>query len=437
MKMTKSQQQEAFERFISKVIKARTPDQVREDDEKRNHLTNMMNAHRSAKDDKRSYSYSYRYTEESLIEKWPCPLFPSDGRKAVSIGTSEFSWPAKKPCPVLNTERWTELVFYSLIGVAYSRTPVDLFKNYEAHDSEAEDDLYLFHLISFNEGLKTHAFKLGRSGNVNQRMTTFRSSSGCCVIPVLILKGAGKIEPLVHKCLADRGIKGPLSEFYFSQNLPHVLLAIAVMFQQTFKLDFCLEIQRSIDVCAARFARKKDDSSYFYNIDCRVGCELETLANTVHPSFSGVAYGTLVECAPSQDTESLEIAAHNGDGMLRLLFGDRFSHAVRHRRSVGEEWPVLDMCYSRGDIVFLSQLPFLSLNLLNRFLASLRVEFKPLIKKGCKHTDVYVFSDLADAFTMPSFPREALNLIPEAFRCAEMGVDLITIANSFGHHDKD
>ena len=324
-------------------------------------------------------------------------------------------------------------MLYSLLGVAYSRTPVDLFKDHEAFSDGAKDDLYIFHFVSFNVELQSQVFKVGRSNDPMKRLATFRGSSGCAVMPVLILKGAGEIEPLVHKALSDRGVKGALSEFYFPQHLSAVLLTVAAVFQSQFHLDFCLEIQRSLDVCAARFSCKRDDIDYFDDFDCRVGEQLQSLANTMHPSFSGAPIQQLLECAPSQDTLSLDFGEHNGSGVLHLFFGPDFAKKVR-KRTRGLD--LLDVGYFRDDIDFLSEMPLLSLNLLVRFIASLRLELRPILYGDHADSDNYSLGELIAGFEHVSFPCTALGLIPSALRCAEMGVDLIEIKRGFDRYEK-
>lgn len=437
---TNSKDIDAFSEFISQITGFRTTEEIRRDRKKQDDLDVALNTHRSAKQPKR-YSWGGDSPKRKLIDpngnRWPARLFSQDGKKAVSIGLSEFSWPAIQCRAEHNPEEWARLVLYSLLGVAYSRTPVDLFKDHEAFSDGAKDDLYIFHFISFNTELQSQVFKVGRSNDPMKRLATFRGSSGCAVIPVLILKGAGEIEPLVHKALSDRGIKGALSEFYFPQHLSAVLLTVAAVFQSQFHLDFCLEIQRSLDVCAARFSCKRDDIYYFDDIDCRVGEQLQSLANTLHPSFSGAPIQQLLECAPSQDTLSLDFGEHNGSGVLHLFFGSDFAKKVRKRtRDFEGEWPVLDMLHFRDDIDFLSEMPLLSLNLLVRFIASLRLELRPIFYGDHEESDSHCLGDLISSFKHPGFPCEALGLIPSALRCAEMGVDLLDIKQDFYRYAK-
>ena len=437
---TSSKSIDVFSEFISQITGFRTAEEIQRDRKKEKDLKTALNTHRSAKQPER-YRLSYD-SLESLpynpnIDRWPAPLFNHDGKKAVSIGLSEFSWPAVQPLAEDKPKEWARLVLYSLLGVAYSRTPVDLFKDHEAFSDGAKDDLYIFHFVSFNGELQSQSFKVGRSNDPMKRLATFRGASGCAVMPVLILKGAGEIEPLVHKALSDRGIKGALSEFYFPQHLSAVLLTVAAFFQNQFHLDFCLEIQRSLDVCAARFSCKRDDLDYFCDIDSRIAEQLQSLANTRHPSFSGAPIQQLLECAPSQDTLSLDFGEHNGSGVLHLFFGPDFAKKVRKRARIEDgTWPVLDMIHFRDDIDFISEMPLLSLNLLVRFIASLRLELRPLFHADHADSDNHTISDLIWLFTHPGFPSDALGLIPSALRCAEMGVDLIRIKAWFGRYAK-
>ena len=428
----------AFSEFISQITGFRTTEEIQRDRKKRKDLSVALNTHRSAREPKR-YKYepfddsAWRRLIDPDVSRWPARLFSQDGKKAVSIGLSEFSWPAVQCEADSNPEEWARLVLYSLLGVAYSRTPVDLFKDHEAFSDGAKDDLYIFHFVSFNVELQSQVFKVGRSNDPMKRLATFRGSSGCAVMPVLILKGAGEIEPLVHKALSDRGVKGALSEFYFPQHLSAVLLTVAAVFQSQFHLDFCLEIQRSLDVCAARFSCKRDDIDYFDDFDCRVGEQLQSLANTMHPSFSGAPIQQLLECAPSQDTLSLDFGEHNGSGVLHLFFGPDFAKKVR-KRTRGLD--LLDVGYFRDDIDFLSEMPLLSLNLLVRFIASLRLELRPILYGDHADSDNYSLGELIAGFEHVSFPCTALGLIPSALRCAEMGVDLIEIKRGFDRYEK-
>lgn len=437
---TNSKSIDAFSEFISQITGFRTTEEIQRDRKKEKDLKTALNTHRSAKQPKR-YSMSYDSPRSTLIngniDRWPAPLFSHDGKKAVSIGLSEFSWPAIQPLAEDHPKKWARLVLYSLLGVAYSRTPVDLFKDHEAFSDGAKDDLYIFHFVSFNEELQSQTFKVGRSNDPMRRLATLRGSSGCAVMPVLILKGAGEIEPLVHKALSDRGIKGALSEFYFPQHLSAVLLTVAAVFQNKFHLDFCLEIQRSLDVCAARFSCNRDDIDYFCDIDSRIAEQLQSLANTMHPSFSGAPIQQLLECAPSQDTLSLDFGEHNGSGVLHLFFGPDFAKKVRKRTRIEDgTWPVLDMMYFRDDIDFISEMPLLSLNLLVRFIASLRLELRPIFYADHAESDNDSISNLIWLFTHPGFPCDALGLIPSALRCAEMGVDLMEIKKNFDRYEK-
>ena len=114
-------------------------------------------------------------------------------------------------------------------SVAYSgRSP-----KVEAVDRGKKDELYLLHYIHVDHdaadrmSTKSAGFKLGRSTDAQKRLKTIKTGAACLVVPLIVIEGAGDLEPLIHAAMKSVGLRDR-DEFYRPRDLMLLLALIAV-----------------------------------------------------------------------------------------------------------------------------------------------------------------------------------------------------------------
>ena len=114
-------------------------------------------------------------------------------------------------------------------SVAYSgRSP-----KVEAVDKGKKDELYLLHYFHVDhdeaDGMSTKSagFKLGRSTDAQKRLKAVKTGAACLVVPLIVIEGAGDLEPLIHAAMKSVGLRDR-DEFYRPKDLMLLLALIAV-----------------------------------------------------------------------------------------------------------------------------------------------------------------------------------------------------------------
>lgn len=349
---------------------------------------------------------------------------------------------------------WANMVAHALLGCAYSRTPLNI-------GIDEGDDLYLFHFIRVaggKFGAQTHAYKLGRSKDTEKRRMSLSGSSGCVVLPMLVLKGAGFLEPLVHKAMSDREIKDPASEFYDDCQMLSLLSCLALIFQKHTHASLIEVLRDNLDVCAARFpieikhdgpnrARLHDAISQKYMRSNPFVNAVERLFFACHPSHMVSDSVYLNSVAPMQDIEMLE-KRHFPLGVLAALIGEDQAlgissckseeHAERTFRSVfGEDRFGL---YEEGYWFHsIASMPTLSFNAFVRLCTSFRLE---VVKRwgfsaGHDITAQSICRKKLGFLNTSDFVKIMMEVMPEVLRLAETKVDMFDICESIAKAAKD
>lgn len=353
-----------------------------------------------------------------------------------------------------NHKNWANMVAHALLGCAYSRTPLDI-------GIDDGDDLYLFHFIRVagdKFGAQTHAYKLGRSKDPEKRRASLSGSSGCVVLPMLVLKGAGFLEPLVHKAMSDREIKDPASEFYDDYQMLSLLACLALIFQKHTQQSLIEVLRDNLDVCAARFpveikydgsnrARLHDAISQKYMRSNSFVNAVESLFYACHPSHMVSDSTYLNSVAPMQDIEMLE-KFHLPLGVLAAFIGEHEAlgissskseeHAERTFRSVfgDDHFGLHEGVYWFHSI---ASMPTLSFNAFVRLCTSFRLEVFKRWGFGDGHdiTAQSICRRKLSFLRSSEFVKIMMEVMPEVLRLAETKVDMFDICESIAKAVQD
>lgn len=395
-----------------------------------------------------------------LQNETPSYKFPYISAHKKTWGFDRVEWPQDADVSSLilgyttNHKNWANMVAHALLGCAYSRTPIDL-------GIEDGDDLYLFHFIRLSSddfGARTHAYKLGRSKDPERRRISLGGASGCVVLPVLVLKGVGYLEPLIHKAMRERELKDPSSEFYDECQLLSLLACLALLFQQHTQCSLIEVLRDNLDVCAARFPKSSDD---YTEADCRLNSSIvgasrhpvvlaiNTLFSACHPShvISDALY--LNSVAPMQDIELLQTdMGHSQLGVLAALLG--YDCALKISQDYegevalesfkymfgSEEWGIYEDAYW---LCAVKGMPTLSFNAFVRLCTSFRFEAFRIWGAGDGHdsTAQSTYRRKLGFLTCARFVKDMMKIMPEVLRLAETKVDMFDICESIAKAVQD
>ena len=175
----------------------------------------------------RRYKDDWQY--KKLLKDLNLPPDPLFGERYARVSADKLLRRGESMLGPLGFELWLDRLMLSFASVAYSyRWP-----EVKALGKSKKDDLYIFHYFPVNHykcggmGISSAGFKLGRSTDPQKRLKSVKTGAACLVVPLVVIKGAGCLEPLIHAGMKSVGLRDN-DEFYRPQDLMLILALIGV-----------------------------------------------------------------------------------------------------------------------------------------------------------------------------------------------------------------
>lgn len=127
-------------------------------------------------------------------------------------------------------ESWVSRLMFSYASVAYAE---DATIHAKGLNKGKNDELYLFHYFHVEHddadkmNISSAGFKLGRSIDAQSRLKSLKTGAACLVVPLVVIKRAGDLEPLIHAAMKSVSLRDN-DEFYRPGDLMLLLSLIGV-----------------------------------------------------------------------------------------------------------------------------------------------------------------------------------------------------------------
>ena len=174
----------------------------------------------------RRYQDDWQY--KKLKNRFDVPPHPLFGERYPIVQANKLLRRGETMLGPRTFELWLDRLMLSFASVAYS----DRWPEVKALGKGKKDDLYIFHyfFVSHDKGdmrISSAGFKLGRSTDPQKRLKGVKTGAACLVVPLVVIKGAGYLEPLIHAGMKSVGLRDS-DEFYRPQDLMLILTLIGV-----------------------------------------------------------------------------------------------------------------------------------------------------------------------------------------------------------------
>jgi hypothetical protein len=243
--------------------------------------------------------------------------------------------------PAYSFERWINRLMLAYASVAYS----DRSPQVHAPGSGKKDELYLLHYFYVDHdgadrmSVKSAGFKLGRSTDAQRRLRAIKTGAACLVVPLIVIKRAGDLEPLIHAAMKSVGLRD-YDEFYRPKDLMLLLALIAVGIELIDSRPASQVIERQM--LGLKYAPlstddgRFDNSQDYYDSYCLQG---------------GLVYNR-------DDLKYHQVGIWNEDNLFHILWP--YAHLPDDPNC---NWGELSLAYERPYFKFFSTMPLVSLNL--------------------------------------------------------------------------
>ena len=163
---------------------------------------------------------------------FPSTLTPHSrlGSRCLIPYAAKLSTPGDDMISLRRFENWVNRLMFSYASVAYSEGCTVQVKG---SSKGKNDELYLFHYYHVTHdaadkmSISSAGFKLGRSIDAQGRLKSLKTGAACLVVPLIVIKRAGDLEPLIHAAMKSVGLRDS-DEFYRPCDLMLLLTLIGV-----------------------------------------------------------------------------------------------------------------------------------------------------------------------------------------------------------------
>jgi hypothetical protein len=184
-----------------------------------------------------------RYQDDWELSKLDLPPHPLFGKRYSRVRADKLLRRGETMLGPRTFELWLDRLMLSFASVAYS----DRWPEVKALGKSKKDDLYIFHYFPVNHDkghmrISSAGFKLGRSTDPQKRLKSVKTGAACLVVPLVVIKGAGYLEPLIHAGMKSVGLRDS-DEFYRPQDLMLILtlIGVAIEISETRPASYVIE----------------------------------------------------------------------------------------------------------------------------------------------------------------------------------------------------
>ena len=330
----------------------------------------------------RRYQDDWQY--KIFKKKFDMPPHPLFGGRYPIVQANKLLRRGEVMLGPLEFELWLDRLMLSFASVAYS----DRSPKVKALGKGKKDDLYIFHYFPVNHDkdnmrISSAGFKLGRSIHPQKRLKDVKTGAACLVVPLVVIKGAGYLEPLLHAGMKSVGLRDN-DEFYRPQDLMLILalIGVAIDISNAPPASSVIESREELKyVPLLKDHEAFDDDKDYYDSYCLQG---------------GLVYN-------EREYGYRQVGIWDEDNPFNILYP-----RADLPSDIGNNWGDMNLSHYREEFKFFATMPLRSLNLNLRAIKEVKKEIRRRYGSLlCKHH--YEHFTLCHMDIFRSIPRCLLN----------------------------